>query len=141
MTTLQPPNTSPKNLLNHMCPKCDYYMPLGEGVRKEGGSSQKDLIRYCRNCGFTKDEEKGLVMETIIHEKSSDAYRVYLNEFTKEDPRLPHIKTLKCPNSSCPSRVSAVESDVIYIKYDTANMKYLYICNVTGCNTQWRSRS
>jgi hypothetical protein len=116
-------------------------MPLGESAVQEGESIRPDLIRYCRNCGFSKDEEKGLVMETVIHEKSSDAYRVYLNEFTKEDPRLPHIKTLKCPNAECPSRNGTAEADVIYIKYDTVNMKYLYICNVTGCNSQWRSRS
>jgi DNA-directed RNA polymerase subunit M/transcription elongation factor TFIIS len=111
-------------------------MALTEGVSDE--SHLPDLIRSCRNCGYMKDEQKGLVMETIIQEKSSDAYRVYLNEFTKEDPRLPHIKTLKCSNNTCPSRMGKAESDVIYIKYDTVNMKYLYIC--TNCNTQWRSR-
>ena len=121
-------------LLDHMCPKCDYYMPLNEGT-------DKDLIRNCRNCGYTKNEEKGLVMETVVQEKASETYRIYLNEFTKQDPRLPHIKTLKCPNTNCASRMGGAESDVIYIKYDTVNMKYLYICNVEGCNTQWRSRS
>ena len=125
------------SLLDHMCPKCDYYMPLMEGTNEMTGT--KDLIRSCRNCGHAKDEQKGLVMETVVQEKASDAYRVYLNEFTKQDPRLPHIKTLKCPNESCPSRSAKAESDVIYIKYDTANMKYLYIC--TNCDTQWRSRS
>jgi DNA-directed RNA polymerase subunit M/transcription elongation factor TFIIS len=128
---------TPMSLLDHMCPKCDYYMPLMEGTNEETGT--KDLIRSCRNCGHTKDEQKGLVMETVVQEKASDAYRVYLNEFTKQDPRLPHIKTLKCPNEVCPSRSAKAESDVIYIKYDTANMKYLYIC--TNCDTQWRSRS
>jgi hypothetical protein len=28
---------------------------------------------------------------------------------------------------------------VIYIKYDSVNMKYMYICNV--CGDSWRSRS
>ena len=137
----------PMTLLNHMCPKCDYYMAHTEGKTGEGEEALPDLVRSCRNCGHTKNEEKGLVMETVIQEKASDAYRVYLNEFTKEDPRLPHIKTLKCPSATCPSRTKGVESDVIYIKYDTVNMKYLYLCTVVDpeskapCNTQWRSRS
>ncbi len=129
-----------------MCPKCDYYMPLGEGnldaeLEGDDKAKAKDLIRYCRNCGHNQEEKKGLVMETIIQEKASDAYRVFLNEFTKQDPRLPHSKTLKCPNKSCPSVTGGAESDVIYIKYDPVNLKFLYICNVTGCGTQWRSRS
>ena len=126
-------------LLDHMCPKCEYYMPLNEGTNSEDGA--KDLVRNCRNCGHTKNENKGLVMETVVQEKASDTYRIYLNEFTKQDPRLPHIKTLKCPNQECDSRKGGAESDVIYIKYDSVHMKYLYICNVKGCNTQWRSRS
>jgi hypothetical protein len=134
------------SVLDHMCPKCDYYMPLGEGTLDEGlegddKAKTKDLIRYCRNCGHNQEEKKGLVMETIIQEKASDAYRVFLNEFTKQDPRLPHSKTLKCPNKSCPSVTGGAESDVIYIKYDPVNLKFLYICNVAGCGTQWRSRS
>jgi hypothetical protein len=32
-----------------------------------------------------------------------------------------------------------VESDVIYLKYDAINMKYLYICNM--CDTKWRSKA
>ena len=131
----------PMSLLDHMCPKCDYYMPLQEGQTGDGEDVTPDLIRMCRNCGHSKEESKGLVMETVIQEKASDAYKVYLNEFTKDDPRLPHIKTLKCPNANCASRTSGAESDVIYIKYDMINMKYLYICTVEGCNTQWRSRS
>lgn len=123
-------------------------MPLGEVKEKPEGHEDDDTVepvsvlkRYCRNCGHTQDEKKGLVMETIIQEKASETYRVFLNEFTKEDPRLPHIKTLLCPNAECPSRKGKAESDVIYIKYDTINMKYLYICNVPGCNAKWRSRS
>jgi DNA-directed RNA polymerase subunit M/transcription elongation factor TFIIS len=127
----------PMTVLDHMCPKCDYYMALAEGTSEDDGT--KDLIRFCRNCGNKKDEVKGLVMETFIQEKASDAYRVAINDFTKDDPRLPHIKTLKCPTASCPSRATGGESDVIYIKHDTVNMKYIYIC--TKCNTNWKSRS
>jgi len=83
-------------------------------------------------------EKKGLVMETVIQGQASESYNVFLNEYTKEDPRLPHVKNLQCPNVDCPSRVGKEESDVIYIKYDTINMKFLYIC--TKCNTNWRSR-
>jgi len=133
------------SVLDHMCPKCDYYMPLGgsadTGVEGDDAVKAGDLMRYCRNCGHNQEEKKGLVMETIIQEKASDAYRVFLNEFTKQDPRLPHSKTIKCPNKACPSATGGVEPDTIYIKYDQTNLKFLYICNIAGCGTQWRSRS
>lgn len=118
------------SLLKHMCPICENYMPLNMG---------EILSRVCRNCGHKQEEQKGLVMETIIQEKASEGYRVFLNEFTREDPRLPHLKTIPCPNKeSCPTRTGGEETDTIYIKYDPVNMKYLYICNV--CKNHWRSR-
>lgn len=126
------------SLLDHMCPVCEYYMPLAQNPNSETALAG-DLLRACRNCGYTEPEKKGLVMETVIQGRSSESYKVFLNEFTKEDPRLPHVKNLKCPNGQCKSRNGQAESDVIYIKYDSANMKYLYICTV--CDTQWRSRS
>jgi len=126
------------SLLEHMCPVCDYYMPLVQDpqatVKYHG-----EFYRMCKNCGHTESEKKGLIMETIVQGNSSESYKIFLNEFTKEDPRLPHVKNLQCPNTQCATHSKSVEPDVIYIKYDSANMKYLYICTV--CNTQWRSRS
>jgi DNA-directed RNA polymerase subunit M/transcription elongation factor TFIIS len=124
------------SLLKHMCPKCDYYMPL---QRISDEAADLEFIRKCRNCGHQQQEEPGLVMEMTVQEKISDSYKVVLNEFTRKDPRLPHVKNLKCPNSDCPSRQpGGPESDVIYIKYDTPNLMFIYLCN--NCTTQWKSR-
>jgi DNA-directed RNA polymerase subunit M/transcription elongation factor TFIIS len=126
------------SLLEHMCPVCDYYMPL---ATKAASTKGGDLARVCKNCGNVEDEKKGLVMEVIVQEKASESYNVFVNEFTEQDPRLPHISILKCPNATgCPSRTNpSVKPDIIYLKYDAANMKFLYIC--THCHTQWKSRS
>ena len=70
---------------------------------------------------------------------NSEGHKILMNEFTTQDPTLPHINTIKCPNSGCESNTSGKEKDVIYLKYDTINMKFLYICNI--CNTQWRSKT
>jgi DNA-directed RNA polymerase subunit M/transcription elongation factor TFIIS len=96
------------------------------------------FIRQCSNCAYQQLETPGLVMETTVQEKVSETFRVVLNEFTKNDPRIPHVKNLKCPNEACPTRAGKEPSDVMYIKYDAANLKFLYIC--TRCDTQWRSR-
>jgi DNA-directed RNA polymerase subunit M/transcription elongation factor TFIIS len=117
------------------CPECDYCLYIKNEVDAEG----VHMIYECKTCGYTKREENGgLIMETVVQEQASDSYKVYLNEFTLKDPTLPHTTTLKCPNGACNSNSGTVEPDVIYIKYDAAHMKFLYIC--THCKTHWRTR-
>lgn len=115
------------------CPKCENYLYLD--------TKSAQLLRVCRTCGYSEeDKEGGFVMETIVQERSSEGYKILLNEFTRQDPTLPHVNTLPCPNTqSCPTNLSKQPRDVIIIKYDNQNMKFIYICNV--CGTQWRSRS
>jgi len=99
----------------------------------------KVLRRICRNCGFQEEEKGGLVLEMDLKEKTSEGYKILMNEFTTQDPTLPHVNTIKCPNNECDSNISGKERDVIYLKYDTVNMKFLYICNI--CNKRWRSKA
>jgi DNA-directed RNA polymerase subunit M/transcription elongation factor TFIIS len=114
------------------CPTCKYYLYLDQ--------DGKTLRRICRNCGYQEEDKKGgLVLELDLKEKTSEGYKILINEFTKQDPTLPHVNSIKCPNSGCESNTSGKERDVIYLKYDAVNLKFIYICNV--CNTQWRSKS
>ena len=117
------------------CPVCENYLYMNvEGETQE-------LSRICRKCGFKeKDLKGGLIMEMTIQEKSSEGYKILLNEFTRSDPRLPHIrKNITCPNVACESNHGGKDPDVIYIKYDNVNLMYLYICDI--CGEQWHSRS
>ncbi len=115
------------------CPTCKYYLYLDQ--------NEKTLRRICRNCGYQEEDQAGgLILEIDLKEKTSEGYKILMNEFTKNDPTLPHVNTIKCPNTGCGSNQSAtVEKDVIYLKYDAINMKFLYICNV--CDAHWRSKA
>jgi DNA-directed RNA polymerase subunit M/transcription elongation factor TFIIS len=114
------------------CSVCKYYLYLNQ--------EENTLRRICRNCGFQEEDKKGgLVLEIDLKEKTSEGYKILMNEFTKQDPTLPHVNSIKCPNSGCPSNAGGKDKDVIYIKYDPVNLKFLYICNV--CDTQWRSKA
>lgn len=113
------------------CPKCHYHLALD--------INDNSLTRVCRNCGYTKEETEGsLVLETIVQEKASEGHKILLNEFTRQDPTLPHVSNIPCPMELCPSKKGVAKPDVIIIKSDPINLKYLYICNT--CGTQWRSR-
>jgi DNA-directed RNA polymerase subunit M/transcription elongation factor TFIIS len=120
------------------CPKCQYYLSLNA----EGAVRLK-----CQNCGFSeafepKTAEEALLLETQFRSGSSAggaSSGITINAYTLMDPTLPHVTTIPCPNSACASATDSARRDVIYIKYDAVNLKFLYICNV--CDTKWRSKA
>jgi len=129
----------------NFCPKCENLLLLEQGkedieIREGVKETRYFLNRICRTCQYKEvDEKGGLVNETIVQERASEGYKILLNEFTRQDPTLPHVKSLPCPNTACPTHTRNEGRDVIILKYDAQNLKFLYICNV--CEAQWRSRS
>jgi DNA-directed RNA polymerase subunit M/transcription elongation factor TFIIS len=130
------------------CPTCKYYLYLkssganaaGETVEADSTQTEQSLTRHCINCGYREiDEKGGLISETLVQQKSSEAFKIMINEFTRQDNTLPHIKMIPCPKESCPSNIGDKERDVIYMTYDAPGKKNLYICNV--CGEQWKSRN
>lgn len=124
------------------CPVCSYYLFL---TREEADGGEEQLLcLLCRHCGYKeammpKSAEEALVLETNFNASSSAQSQAasMLNEYTKLDPTLPHLKTISCPNQSCPSVANPEMRDILYIKTDAKNLKYQYNCTV--CNTQWGS--
>ena len=118
------------------CPTCNYYLYLNEGDDSDANA----LYRRCNNCGYKEmDTKGGLISEILVQERSTESYKILLNEYTRRDPRLPHIRgVMKCPSETCQSNVGGAESDIIYMKYDNVNLMYLYICDV--CGYKWHSR-
>jgi hypothetical protein len=107
-------------------------------------SSEKSTVNMlCKNCGFSeklepKTKDDALILETKFNTGSSAngaASGITVNDYTLKDPTLPHVNTLHCPNSTCPSNADESLRDVIYIKTDPVNLKFQYIC--TQCRTQW----
>jgi hypothetical protein len=105
-------------------------------------SDEEDkLIYYCRNCG---NEDTTLTKNNICVSKtqlikSEQKYNHIINEYTKLDPTLPRINTIKCPNSECSSNrdKNPDEREVIYIRYDDTNKLYIYLC--ANCDTVWKT--
>ena len=132
------------------CSVCDnmYYI----GIDETGGNQ---LTYYCRSCGH-KDEtlagENVCVLKTQI-KKGAQKFNHIINEYTKLDPTLPRIYNMKCPNAACKTNQMASSAvggggassnpdatsgtEVIYVRYDDDNMKYLYMC--VTCDTVWKT--
>jgi len=124
---------SSKKSAIRFCTVCDNYLYL----QVEGET--QTLQRICRNCGFKDTEDQGgLVSEMHIEQRAAEGYTL-INEFTLKDKRLPHLhNTMKCINAKCPSSLPGKESDIVYIKYDIENLRYIYMCYI--CEATWRSR-
>jgi aspartate carbamoyltransferase regulatory subunit len=83
-----------------------------------------------------KSSKEALILETVFA-TGQKQMQTALNEYTKLDPTIPHLKTIPCPNSTCPSQADATMRDILYIKTDAKNLKFQYCCMV--CNEQWGS--
>jgi DNA-directed RNA polymerase subunit M/transcription elongation factor TFIIS len=110
--------------------------------------NENQLTYYCRNCGYVDEtlaEEGTCVLNTNLAEESIQSYDHIINKYTKLDPTLPRLYNLKCPNTNCVTNKSLEEdqenqemfSEVIYIRYNEKEMKYLYLC--TTCDFVWKT--
>jgi DNA-directed RNA polymerase subunit M/transcription elongation factor TFIIS len=122
----------------HFCVKCSnmYYISL-----KEEDSDK--LIYYCRNCGHTDDTliSENLSISKTEFFKTESKFNNIINKYTKLDPTLPRINTIKCPSSDCKSNKNEHDHsrEVIYLRYNDIDMKYLYLCCV--CDYSWTTSS
>ena len=120
----------------HFCTVCNnmYYLRIDE-------QNPNKLDYYCRNCGH---EDKLLahdnmcVSKTYI-KKNEQSFNHIINEYTKLDPTLPRVTTILCPNPDCETNTKNKKREIIYIRYDDTNMKYVYLCS--DCSTIWQTNN
>lgn len=120
------------------CALCDNMLyartagaePGGATAEEEAGASEM----YCKNCGLVTPmptDAPKLISHMAIGDLDVDP-AFFISKHVKDDPTLPHLYSLPCPNAECPG----AQSDVVYIKHDSPNMKYVYIC--VHCDTIWK---
>jgi DNA-directed RNA polymerase subunit M/transcription elongation factor TFIIS len=118
------------------CHVCSNYLFLQD-------EAEAGLQLLCRHCGYKelmapKSAEDALILETTFNVASNQKQTTsQLNEYTKLDPTLPHLKTIACPNQACASQGDPALRDILYVKTDAKNLKFQYSCTV--CSTQWGS--
>ena len=113
------------------CSNCNnmFYVKVNE---------DKDLVYYCKFCDNSIVESKTNGSILVIDDNTVDdniRYQQYVNKNIIHDPTLPRVNNIQCPNEKC-SKKPEDENEVIYMKYDFANMKYLYFC--CKCNHFWK---
>lgn len=94
-----------------------------------------NLLFYCRNCGYEEEPKEKNICISKIKNNTTKKHTQFINEYTKFDPTLPRINTIPCVNSDCKFHKTKVNREIIFIRYDEDNMKYVYLC--PECNSNW----
>lgn len=91
-----------------------------------------NLVYYCKNCEFELAHDystnaKEVSSSSFMNDKTN--YSQYITPYIDYDPTLPRRRDIPCKNCEKNGQ------EVIVIKYDVANMKYLYYCS--SCKHFW----
>ena len=133
----------------HFCSVCAnmYYISI---------TPENELQYYCRNCGNIDDSIAAdnicVSKVNVKHTTTQQSFSQVVNKYTKYDPTLPRINTVRCPNDECSSNRRGSGSgeegageatkqkstnEIIYVRYDDTNLKYVYLC--TKCDKVWNT--
>jgi DNA-directed RNA polymerase subunit M/transcription elongation factor TFIIS len=101
----------------------------------------KQLVKYCKHCLFEKVEtvNTAIRISQTIYSEDDLLYNQHVNKYLRFDPTLRRIQDphIMCPNTKCDAHDGTEDKkQVIYIKYDSKNMKYLYVCE--NCGETWK---
>jgi len=101
-------------------------------------NENEELVYYCRNCNTNEPyNHDDLCVSKVNFKKAEQKYHHSINKYTKLDPTLPRTNTIKCPNLECMSNKEEDKREVIIIRYDETNVKYVYLCS--HCDTTWKN--
>ena len=120
------------------CTGCDNMLEIELRNTNTNTNTKPELWYVCRHCGLA-DAEGGSGSTMIMSTDYSDDKTLYMQYVTpniRHDPTLPRVSDIKCASAKC-TRPPAAEEEVIYIKYDPVQLKYLYHC--MHCGTFWKS--
>ncbi len=125
----------------HFCKICDnmYYISIDSKTCNK-------LIYYCRNCGHEDNNSDASILSNpqnvfitnSVLKKKEQEFGHIIHQYTKLDPTLPRVNNVSCPNDECPTNISPESNprEIIYIRYDDKNMKYVSLCST--CDTVWK---
>jgi DNA-directed RNA polymerase subunit M/transcription elongation factor TFIIS len=108
---------------------------------------ENELQYYCRNCGNIDNtiaaDNICVSKVNVKHATTPQSFSQVVNKYTKYDPTLPRIHTIRCPNDECPSNQGSADAknkphnEIIYVRYDDTNLKYVYLC--ARCDKVWNT--
>lgn len=98
---------------------------------------EQKMMYHCKNCNNTEvtTTTGSLCIMDNNYIDDDTNYKQYINKYIKHDPTLPRVKNITCINESC-TKPPEKNNEIIYVKYDFENMKYMYHC--VFCKHFWK---
>lgn len=98
-----------------------------------------EMIFYCKTCNQEKKMTSDVDTQKSQKISSKDydilnSYKQFINHNIIYDNTIPHVNNIKCVNENC-TKTDSEDNDIMYIKYDAINIKYMYYC--TYCKEFW----
>ena len=126
----------------HFCSICNnmYYISIDI-------NDANNLVYYCRHCGHIDNNSsknilsnpKNIFITQTNLKKQEEEFSHIVNQYTKLDPTLPRVNNVLCPNDECQTNLDPENNlrEIIIMRYDDKNMKYLSLCST--CDTVWKT--
>lgn len=99
---------------------------------------EKHLKTFCKNCNFTaiRQATSSIAISKKNFTSDANSFKAFMNPNIKYDYSLPRVNNVECPSCQ-PKQRQSKDNEVIYIKYDHDNMRYLYFC--CHCDHFWKN--
>jgi DNA-directed RNA polymerase subunit M/transcription elongation factor TFIIS len=111
------------------CAVCDNMLYVD--LDADGG-----LLHVCKSCANVVRADREVVLDTNYVDDYT-RYKQYMTPYLKHDPTLPRSTTIPCANGDRCTRPAGAPSEVLYVKYDAVNLRFLYNC--VHCDAFWKS--
>ena len=82
------------------------------------------------------EKEEVSVKCVIDSNYTEDFHKQYVSPYIAYDPTLPRINFIPCTSKAC-TRPANRPHEVILVKYDSVDMRYLYYC--CYCGVYWKT--
>ena len=80
------------------------------------------------------ETNSSIMVSSVDYKNEKAKYQHLMTPCVHQDPTIPHVSNIPCPSADC-TRKASDPHDVIFIKYDLENLKYLYSCS--HCKHFW----
>jgi DNA-directed RNA polymerase subunit M/transcription elongation factor TFIIS len=122
------------------CPECENYLIMQ--VDEDESNSADNMLKYtCNNCGYIDkvkfDKDAICIYQNNYQQDKFRLDNININ-YLVQDPTLPRVKNLQCPNSTCPSHNNQELSNILFINIDDSTKTFLYKCN--NCDKTWTNK-
>ena len=100
-------------------------------------ATDQQLTYTCKHCGAVELglEPASTVVLSTDYTDDQASFNQFASPYITHDPTLPRVSNIICPNAAC-TRPNPKPNEVIFVKYDPVNVKYLYHC--VHCSHFWK---